>query len=268
MKRVFSIVLVNLFICGLIFLCQNTFAAGGKGNVKQLGKKVYIWRFDEGSGKETKDSTDGIVGKIVGNVKWADGISGKCLEFSGKKGDAQYVEVAHCDQVDIDEQITMSAWVYPEILPTGGQENKFTIFYKNTYYMQLEPGDGKSSQIAYYFYEANPEGYHLSDDKVTKTKEWTHVAVVWNGKEVSYYINGNKDKKVINQSGVGKSSAAHVLRFGGENNDCCPRFFQGRIDNITLANYAFSEDEIRSMSALAVDSKDKLSITWGMLKQK
>lgn len=73
---------------------------------------------------------------------------------------------------------------------------------------------------------------------------------------------------MINQSGVGKSSAAHVLRFGGENNDCCPRFFQGRIDNITLANYAFSEDEIRSMSALAVDSKDKLSITWGMLKQK
>ncbi len=162
----------------------------------------------------------------------------------------------------------MSAWIYPEVLPTGGQENKFTIFYKNTYYMQLEPGDGKSSQIAYYFYETNPEGYHLSDDKVTKIKEWTHVAVVWNGKEVSYYINGNKDKKVINQSGVGRSSAAHVLRFGGENNDCCPRFFQGRMDNIILANYAFSEDEIRSMTALSVESKDKLSITWGKLKTK
>ncbi len=48
MRRVLSLVSLSLFVFGLIFLCQNTFAAGGKGNVKQLGKKVYIWRFDEG----------------------------------------------------------------------------------------------------------------------------------------------------------------------------------------------------------------------------
>jgi hypothetical protein len=197
------------------FICADVFAAGGTGNVKQMGEQMYIWHFDEGSGKETKDANAGLVGKLEGAIKWADGISGKAVEFSGEVGKPQYVEVEHCDELNIDEQITMAAWVYPVSLPTGGQENKFTIVFKAAYYMQLEPGNGNESQIAYYFYEAAPEGYHLSDLTV-KPKEWSHVAVVWDGEKALYYVNGQKDKKEISQGGVGRTNTSAV-KFGGEN---------------------------------------------------
>ncbi len=34
-----------ILIFAMMFVCQASFAAGGKGNVKQLGKKMYIWHF-------------------------------------------------------------------------------------------------------------------------------------------------------------------------------------------------------------------------------
>lgn len=265
-KVIVPIVACLMMLSFTICFCANVFAAGGTGNVKQMGEQMYIWHFDEGSGKETKDATAGLVGKLEGGIKWAEGLAGKAIEFSGEVGKAQYVEVEHCDELNIDEQITMAAWVYPVSLPTGAQENKFTIVFKAAYYMQLEPGNGTASPIAYYFYEAAPEGYHISDLTV-KPKEWSHVAVVWDGKKALYYINGQKDKKEISQGGTGRTNTTAV-KFGGENADCCPRFFQGKLDDVVIANYPLSQKEINDLlKASAINPQSKLSITWGEIKR-
>ena len=246
-------------------LCQAGFAAGGKGNVKQLGEKLYVWHFDEGKGKETKEATAGLVGEFNGDVAWAEGISGNAVQMAGKVGKAEFIEVPHSDEVDMDEAITMMAWIYPDELPAGGQENKFTIFYKNTYYLQIEPGAG---QLAYYFYDTNDPGYHISDGKV-KAKEWTHVALVWDGSEARFYINGESGGKAIAQKGPGRSMPNKALQFGGENNGCCPRFFQGRMDELMLANYPLSEADIQKIinDTLAVSARGKLAALWGNLKR-
>ena len=260
MKVVGTVIACLIALSFVTFLCGDVFAAGGKGNVSQMGKQMYIWHFDEGSGTETKDATAGLIGTLEGDIKWAEGVSGKALEFSGKVGEPQYVEVEHSDELDIDEQITMAAWIYPDPLPTGGQENKFTIVFKAAYY------DGTASPIAYYFYETNPEGYHISDGTIEAGK-WSHLAVVWDGKEASFYINGVKDSKVIAQTGPGRVNTTAV-QFGGENADCCPRFLQGKLDDVVIANYALSEEEIGSlMETTAVNSQGKLSITWGEIKR-
>lgn len=248
----------------ILFFCQVVNAAGGKGNVDQLGKQLYVWHFDEGSGDETKDSTAGLVGKLNGDIEWTNGILGKAVSMKGVLGKPEFIEVAHSDEVDIDKAITMMAWIYVEKLPEGGQENKNTIFYKNTYYLQIEPGLG---QLAYYFYDTDNEGYHISDGKL-KSKEWTHIALAWNGNEARFYINGEHDGKVIPQKGTGRSSPNKVLRFGGENNACCPRFFIGIMDEVMLANYALSEAEIQRIvsDTLNVSAKGKITTTWAILK--
>ncbi len=166
--------LIILSILLSLFLSQVGFAAGGKGNVEQLGEKLYVWHFDEGFGKETKDATAGLVGRFNGDVEWTEGIIGKAVQMSGEAGKPAFIEVAQSDEIDIDEAITMMAWIYPDELPVGLQENKFTIFYKNTYYLQIEPGVG---QLAYYFYNTDNPGYHISFGSV-KAKEWSHVALV------------------------------------------------------------------------------------------
>ena len=256
--------LVILCVFLSLSLCFAGYAAGGKGNVKQLGEQLYVWHFDEGKGNKAEEATAGLIGEFNGNVKWAEGISGSAVEMAGKVGKADFIEVAHSDEVDMDEAITMMAWVYPNALPAGGQENKFTIFFKNTYYLQIEPGDGK---LAYYFYDTNNPGYHISDGKV-KAKEWSHVALVWDGSQARFYINGETDGKVIAQKGPGRSMPNRSLKFGGENNGCCPRFFQGRVDELMLANYALSEPDIQKIinDTLDVSARGKLATMWGNLK--
>ena len=120
----FQSILTLSTIIVLFFCCQILYAAGGKGNVDQLGKKIYVWHFDEGGGEETKDATAGLVGKLNGDIDWTDGILGKAVQMDGTAGNAEYIEVAHSNEVDIDEAITMMVWVYLDELPVGPQENK------------------------------------------------------------------------------------------------------------------------------------------------
>ena len=120
----------------ILFFCPVVYAAGGKGNVDQLGKKLYVWHFDEGAGNQTEDATAGLIGKLNGDIDWTDGVLGKAVQMDGTAGDAEYIEVEHSNEIDIDKAITMMAWVYIEEFPVGPQENKNTIFYKQ-YLRQL-----------------------------------------------------------------------------------------------------------------------------------
>lgn len=238
----------------------------GKGDVKAKGKQVYAWSLDEGKGLEVKESGGkGPVGKITGDIQWTDGVSGKALQFSGGVGRAQYVAFAGDDHLDITDSLTMAAWLWLEALPQGDQANKGTIFFKNTYYMQVEPVSGS---LAYYFYDTNNPGYHLSSKAVTANKEWQFAAITWDGTVALFYLNAEKDPTEIKQSGPGRSTPDKAVFVGGENNACCPRFFQGKIDNITLANYALSRSELQSLmtTALSVEPHGKLATRWAGLK--
>ena len=92
----------------------------------------------------------------------------------------------------MDEAITMMAWIYPDELPGGGQENKFTIFYKNTYYLQIEPGAG---QLAYYFYDTSAPGYHISDGKVKARRNGVMLPLRGTGAKPVSISTGNRVAK-------------------------------------------------------------------------
>ena len=57
---------VYLMLCVFLSLsiCQVGLSIGGKGNVKQLGKQLYVWHFDEGKGDKAEDETAGLVGEF------------------------------------------------------------------------------------------------------------------------------------------------------------------------------------------------------------
>ncbi|HID57200.1 TPA: LamG domain-containing protein [Candidatus Poribacteria bacterium] len=262
---IFSLIIIGLLAAGLI--CMPLTGYAGKGDVKSKGKQIYIWHLDEGQGKTVKEANGkGPDGEFVGDIQWVDGVSGSAVLFSGKVGKPQYIAFDGDDHLDITEQLTLAAWISLDAIPTGDQKNKGTIFYKNTYYLQVEPNSGS---LAYYFYDTSNPGYHLSKNAVKADGTWHHVAVTWDGTTVRFYIDGEKDPNEIAQKGPGRSTPAKKVFVGGENNACCPRFFQGKIDEITIANYALSQGELRDLmkSALPVDVKGKLATCWAMLKR-
>ncbi len=228
-----------------------------------------IWHFDEGAGDVCKEANgtgnDGVfTGDGSANIKWVPGKSGTALEFSGEFGASQWVEIPHSDDMDIRDAITMEAWVFPTTI----DGDKRTIITKNSYYLQVEP----TTQIATYFYEVDPAGYHLSDGTVNEN-EWAHIAVTYDGSEIKLYINGAPDI-VVAATGQIRTNPDSGVHIGGEKDpaiegDCCPRYFQGIIDELKISDFAKTDDQIlESMNAIgtAVDKKGKLATIWGKLK--
>jgi len=222
-----------------------------------------IWHFDDGKGDTCKEANgtgnDGVFAGDGGkNIKWVNGQYKKALEFSGTVGKGQWVEVPHSDDTDVRDAITMEAWVFPTTIPG----DKRTIITKNSYYFQIEP----TGQIATYYYEVAPPGYHLSDGTVNE-KEWSHLAVTYDGKEIKFYINGKQDSKVIKATGKIRHNPGWGVHIGGEQDGCCPRYFQGTIDDLKISNFAKTEAEIqKSMGSAKVDQKDKIATSWGKIK--
>lgn len=220
-----------------------------------------IWHFDEGAGdvcvEANGSGNDGVfTGDGSANIKWVPGKSGTALEFSGETGAGQWVEVPNSEDTDVRDAITMEAWVFPTTI----DGDKRTIITKNSYYLQIEP----TAQIATYFYEADPPGYHLSEGTVPEN-EWTHVAVTYDGSEVKFYINGEQDNVVVAVTGQIRTNPEWGVHLGGEQDGCCPRYFQGIIDELKISNFAKTQAEIIGSMA-PVDKKGKLATIWGKLK--
>jgi hypothetical protein len=230
-------------------------------------KLEMVWHFDEGKGDACEEANgtgnDGVfAGDGKKNIKWVNGKSKKALEFSGEFGASQWVEVPHSADTDIRDAITMEAWVFPTTI----DGDKRTIITKMAYYMQIEP----TAQIATYFYDVTPPGYHLSDGTVNEN-EWSHVAVTYDGAEIKIYINGEADI-VVAATGQIKTTPDVGIHIGGEKDpanegDCCPRYFQGIIDELKISDFAKTQAEIReSMGSAKVEMNDKLATSWGKLK--
>ena len=242
-------------------------AHAAAGDVGEKGKQLYVWHLDEGSGVEAEEAGgDGPIGTFVGDLEWVEGVAGGGVAMTGAAGDTQYIEFAGDDHLDITEELTLAAWVNLDALPADGDANKGTIYYKNTYYLQIEPPDGA---LAYYFYDTGTPGYHISGSTVP-AGEWAHVAMVWDGSTIRFYVNGEQDPAEIDQKGPGRSTPGKTLRVGGEDNACCPRFFVGSIDDLAIANYAMSEAELSALitEALPVEPGGKLATRWASLKRR
>ena len=77
---------------------------------------------------------------------------------------------------------------------------------------------------------------------------------------------GNRNSRVILE---GKKINSHISRIGAHapGGDC----FDGIIDQVVMFEVALSKKEIQSLhdgTWLAVDSADKITVTWSDLKQK
>ena len=111
----YKLSLINL----MIFLLMVITSLVAYDEINAADKKLeMIWNFNEGEGDVAKEANKtGNDGEFAGagkdKIKWVEGITEKALEFSGKVGEGQWVEVPHSDDMDIRDAITMEAWVYP-----------------------------------------------------------------------------------------------------------------------------------------------------------
>ena len=77
---------------------------------------VGYWKMDEGSGSQLFDHAGGAHdADLFGNVTWPGGVEGRAI---AQAAPGDYARVTDDPSLDITQDVTLSAWVRPELVDT------------------------------------------------------------------------------------------------------------------------------------------------------
>lgn len=260
-------------ITELTFVCASFIAIGliftGLSDAKIDPKKdiAALWLFDEGKGKVATDtSPNGNDGEFFGSPTWVDGKFGKALEFNGT---SDYVQVPDSPSLDIEEAITIVAWVNWKTFKDAGILSKSQDGGGDgNYFLSTGCGGGptqaKFGVISAAGHTCGPASAAL------KPGQWYHVAGTFDGKQLAVYIDGALEN-AQNHGGPLTTSDWPVIigsyaGLGFKSNAI--------IDELAVFNVALDEKDINTImneglekgAGLAVSPKGKLATVWAEMK--
>ena len=195
------------------------------------------WTLDEGSGDTANDASGQEQdAKLVGGPSWAGGRAGGALRLDGQRA---HLAVAPAAPLDNLSALTLSAVVN---LQSAGRQQ--AIFDKRD-----SPADG----FAMYIDRAGRLLVYLNGTTLTgrnrlTTGGWHHVAAVYDGEDLTLFVDGEEDLWDWMNAGVVDTSAE--LRIGGPWRTAAASYFAGRLDQLRIYDRPLSEAEIRQLRDL------------------
>ncbi len=229
---------------------------------------VIYFTFDDVSGKTIKDSSgNGLDANIVANTEIVKGKYGNAIKITDEGADC--VNVPSDEKLKISGEITMAAWIYQDAwnndaqwidknCHNGGEHTSYGIgAFDNGRNINMFLGTGA----------ARPR---LSQPYSLKEKTWQYVVGTYDGENWKVYVDGDvalEHVEKVNFTGTNDSE----LRIGCSKDRANYTFDNGMIDEAAIWSRALSESEIQAAmkgEILSVTPKDKVSTTWGNIKQR
>ncbi len=252
----------------LLFALIVSVSIAGEAIAIDVESIVGAWLFEEEDrDEEVIDSSgNGHDGIIFGPPEWDEGKFGSAL----KLGAGNYVRVPHSEDLAL-ETYTVTMWLSTEdsgrwISMVAKAHDNPTRNYMA--YIHIDTGKPAMSQ------GGGGAWHDLGAKTVVNDGEWYHLAISFDDDEDvgKIFVNGVKEDQYSVADAVPLSDAdlvfASYTHAGGNG-------YVGLLDEIAIFNVALEEEEIKrvmqdGISALTspVESKGKLSTTWGGIKSK
>jgi len=244
-----------IYLIYLIYLIPIVLVLGMVAGAR--GDLVGHWRFDEGSGTATVDSSGkNYDGTLVGDVQWSnDGVYGSCLQFGGGVAIRSYVEAAGSQEIEFgNADFSISLWIKTTgtkemtILSNVRGSGHHSIDGEQTPTLGVNRDDVHIGKVSY----DNVYVTSIDSSATVNDGQWHHLALVQSHDSLSQteawtlYIDGNPDaqKSLDNSADAG----GQRLRIGGGvSHPSFSNSFTGLIDDIRIYNHALSEAEVMSL---------------------
>ncbi|MFH1657192.1 MAG: LamG-like jellyroll fold domain-containing protein [bacterium] len=201
---------------------------------------VGEWKFEEGSGITAKDSSGSDNhGTLVNSPQWVAGIFGKALEFNGS---TNYVRVPDSQDLRIENEITLEAWVNSKDLDRSSyiinkRHSSSTLAWRS-----YTIGCG-SNKFRFYISDAS-QTYTLYTNNTYNGNEWHHIVGTWDGNNMRIYVNASEDGLMPKTGSIPYDT--NYLYIGGF--DSTPEFI-GTIDEVRIYDHALDMAEIQQLYA-------------------
>ena len=245
MKKVQSIIYLSTLLCSVLFFTAcNKDDDGLTGPAKE--SLIAYYPFDNGSALDS--GPHAMNGAINGAVPTEDrhGNENSAFHFNG----SAYIECA-TEQLDINEEVTISAWISTSsselqliaLKYTGGDEGSgFQIRLGEN--SNERPGEaacaGRDKNGT--FKMSGYSGTDLSDD------EWHLVTGVVEGQTWKIFVDGElKAVETYNDDYTALNANAAPIFIGGQPEWSNSFYFEGNIDELRIYNRALSDNEVKDL---------------------
>lgn len=237
-----------------------------------------LWLFDEGSGKNIKDSSgNGNHGTFMGDIRWVDGKYGKALEFDGA---SSIIDCGKNESTNFagKQNFSISAWVKSNVKNIASGLIVWKALGCSTWAQYgfgvgaIEAVNAPANRLNFYYRKDNSSAHEIVIDKSDfPTNEWVHVAGTYDGKQLRLYRNG---ELVATQDSSGVPWASQEKVYIGGDPGCGIRYvWSGVIDELIIFSVTLSEEDVKSLTrgyagATSVSIVEKLATTWAEIKIK
>jgi O-glycosyl hydrolase len=197
---------------------------------------VGYWKFDEGTGTTTTDSSGhGNNGTLVNSPTWATGKTGKALSFNST---TQKVDVGNSSTLNPTSAISVQAWIYTKAYTNYPRIiSKETTTIADPYALELT----SSNNIRFFVGDGATET-GTPDINVTLLNTWVHVVGTYDGQNIKIYINGVLKGQTPKTGAIPLKTTKVLIGSNPSSN----RSFNGTIDDVKVWNKALTASEVLS----------------------
>lgn len=199
---------------------------------------VSQWNFED----DYNDSVGTNHGVSFGTVFDEDSYEGtKSIQLDGID---DYMAVPNDDSINLTSDFTITAWIKPEALTTDG--SYAGIVTKLTDAADKQFGLCLVDDKINFQYESGSNDYQLSSSNVLTTGEWQFIAVTVDDSLGIKLYRGSSIVGLDTAPTETSQSAdpINIGRFAGIYNT---NYFNGRIDDVRIYNYALSQGQIAAL---------------------
>lgn len=226
---------------------------------------LAYYSFDE-NGDDIKDgSVYGNDAIGVGSPKRVDGVFGKAIELEAQVWiDLNGPEFQPLPQ----EGFSIAVWVNHN--ESAEPQSLFDAIGDNhgdgLFHVEIRPAGFRW----FHRNDAQAEVFNINPGPIIDGKEWVHFAGTFDSasSETLIYVNG---KETHNAKGAGGKLATNWNVSCGIGHHKNGRWFSGLMDEFFLFGRAITADEIKEIingDFLSVEPQDKLTTTWGTVKNR
>jgi hypothetical protein len=215
-------------------LMQDMGGLAPNTNAQSSKETMGYWKFDEKSGTTANDSSgNGKNLTIFNSPTWGDGKFGAALDYNGSTQYAKLTADTSFNRVD-GQELSVSTWIYPKI--NGGAYQEIVMKGDNVI--------GFNWLLYQHTTDGSIQLHGTAQNKSTfipTLNQWTHiVATVDSSGMYRLYANG-----VLVQGPIAyyyQPTAPTEMYFGSYLGGS--QFYQGKIDETKIFNYALSAADI------------------------
>ena len=229
---------------------------------------VIYFTFDKDEGDKVSDISGTGNDGVITNATTVNGKYGQALEFDGATA---HVLVTPNATLDLAGGMTIMAWVHKtEFLPGNNGETIVSKKQSGAYTLEVTGWDNRFPEKLSSEPRISGTYHPVESPEALPLNRWVHTAVTYDGNLLRLCIDGEIVTEEQWPGTIDTNSANLYVGTESDGNqpDATHGRFKGIIDEVIMANRAFSVDEIEDYMAgtAAVDPASKLPLCWGGIK--